>query len=291
MKRYTFFSNGLIDGAGSMLQREIYAYFFSRLSNDIFVRTPYQIDTTHETSFVARHLSNLIWRQTFSFLGEMRDDKVANLECECDVANVDFETSRRTILALAEDSWANLLLDFRRSFATHTSDNRRKICTISTDNWNVALHLRNYSKGDTQLGLDSFPWEIFSEDYSKFGIRNNNHRFYSNLYAACIIRLLAASECYKSPFVSIYSTGRIEDFDLLAYQLCAKHIPFRLCINRPSYTDFYDLTFSDEVILAKSSFSYLTALCSTSKMWMRGDFRIRMPPDVSSIHDTFALPT
>lgn len=278
------------EGAGSMLQREIYAYFSSRLSNDIFVRTPYQIDTAHETSILACHLSNHIWQQTFSFLGEVRDDNtLSDLDGEWEIADVDFAASRRTIFALTEDSWASLLWDFRRIFLDHNSENRRKICTISSEDWNVALHLRNYSKGDTQLGLKSLPWEIFSEDYSRFGIRNNNHHFYPNLYAACIIRLLGARESHKPPFVSIYSTGNIEDFDLLAYQLRAKLIPFRLCIDRPSYTDLYDLTFSDEVILAKSSFSYLVALCSTSRKHMRGHFPIRLPPDVTSICDTDAL--
>lgn len=287
---YTYIADYAPEGAGSMIQREVYAYLLALNDTASFVRTPFQIEYRHELDLHASHLCNSVWNLYFDFMNNSDRTVLSTLVSAHNCRNISFVESKNRIDRLPQSTWKSCLEIFRLQFNLHNKLLLDQIRSNTSSKVQIGLHIRNYSAADTQIGAQSLPWEIYSVDYRKFGIKLNNPIFYANLYTSFVVHILAEHKIhYDNVGVNIYSTGNPEDFALLLYQLKRKNISSTLFLNRPSYQDFMEMVTCDYLILAKSSFSYLASLCASSTKYIRNGFRVRLPYDVNILNDDIAL--
>jgi hypothetical protein len=255
------------EGCGSLFQREIYAYLVSLREGGNFIRSNLSPYSLHEPCFISMHTASCIWNSLFSFNSALPYKEYIINTPPYGLTPISYKQSCDYLGNLKVETVQYLLSTFRRQFWAHNAclinDAKEKF----SESISVALHLRNYSPGDTQMGVKSLPWEIFSEDY---GLRNENKIFYAHFYASLCSRILRKYPKGKRPAtVFIYSTGERQSFEYLLYMFSRLKINVQLHLNRPSYIDFLELITADHLVCAKSSFSHLAALCSHSPKYAR----------------------
>ena len=272
------------EGAGSIIQREIYAYFLSKNDKAEFVRTPIQLNIRHEPRDKRLHYASYMWENMFSFLGPFEDQYIWNKGQDVAKRNpkgISIRYAKEIIDRISQNRFDTLCRELSADFNKHNVKLLRESHSKFSYDSSIALHLRNYSIGDTQLGEKSLPWEIFSEDY---GLANQNNIFYAHFYAS-LCKEIAIHNNLNNPKVNIYSTGNLDSFSYIKWLLNKMGMEVKITINEPSYIDFIDLVSHKYIIGAKSSFSYLVALCTTNKMYIRDKFRMRMPSSITRILD------
>jgi len=193
---YTYIADCAPDGAGSMLQREIYAYLLSLLDNASFARSPLQIDYRHESNVKAMHLSNFAWNGFFEFMNNHKAASYISTQTRNKYCSISFDKSKNRIEHLSPKTWHNCIHDFRANFQKHNLGSIQNVRSKNERVTQISLHIRNYSAADTQIGLESLPWEIFSVDYSKFNVPLNNPMYYSNFYVSLILKIISTYKIF-----------------------------------------------------------------------------------------------
>ncbi len=276
------------EGAGSLFQREVFAYLVARHLRYEFVRFNNSLYTGHEIQSNLSADTERGWAALFSFLGEpgVSSDRVQLLTELSEISvpladdflwSIPFEVSYPFIARLDPSLRAKLIEQLRKEFwGNLPSAYVRHAEHLRTERY-VALHIRNRSRGDVVHGLETFPWQCFSVDY---GLLNNNPRFYANFYAKLIMKIC---EKHNIKQVRVFSTGDHADF----WRLMKFLEPYnaRLFLNRSSHLDFFELANADALVMAHSSFSWLAALINVNHVYVRSGFRHFVPANATVIED------
>lgn len=288
--KITYLNSLKNEGYGSLLQRELFAFFVALDLSIPFVRCGNQLFTGHDDKDISSAKINTDWGDLFSFMGGEESD----LECvlvksthQIDptknvVFDVPFEVSYEYFCNLTDCKREMLIDKARALFWTNYKFKKDK----NKNDYLIVLHLRNISKGDVVCGVESLPWQLFSFDY---GLLNNNHDFYTNLYGALVLKLIKDNSIpQKNIYVKVCSTGDSFHFDRLI-KMIKPFANVELLLNRYAYDDFMLLLEADALIMAHSSFSWLAAFFNENEKYIRRGFRHLLPYDVHEFNDVIAF--
>ncbi len=278
------------EGFGSLYQRELFAYLISLFFNYNFQRSRLFFYLKHKKNLSNynnikynttinkfKKLFNFFNTKTFNYLVN-EIDNINKLKKNRIIYNVPFDISEKFFSKLSTSIQKNLVKKFRKKFWYFN----KKIFIKKKINKIIVLHIRNKSKGDVEVGEDSFTYQLFSNDYM---IHNNNHKFYSNWFFNVAKKIMIEHKLSKK-CVKIYvcSSGKKSDFSNLHNNL-KKIAKTQLVINKNEYKTFELLIKADYFIMSQSSFSYLASFINRGSKYIRNSFRHVLPYDVNIIKD------
>lgn len=287
MLRYTCLPKIIIpEGAGAVFQAELLAYIVCMYEGKNLFRIRRALDLRHEIDSSMHSMVIDEWNQIMGFLGPVHEMEKSKKDMDCNsFINLGIDLLPSIVNRIEPNIWDSLIIKMRNEFYFH---NRKYFAERNCKETRLAIHIRNLSKGDTCIGKESLPWQLFNYDYGK---PNQNPEFYANLYTGVVSRNFYHFKNLHNEFkIDIYSTGEEKDFEGLIDKLKISGFEnINLFLNRPSYLDFLDMVSAENLIMAQSSFSYIIALLSNSKKFIRNNFRLRLPSDVAIFRDYVAL--
>lgn len=261
------------EGAGSFYQRPFLAYLFAIDNNFNFINTYNQLSSLHyepsEVQFI-----NSLWQKIFSFLGECIDidvfppdfDSTKNHDDQT-IYNVPFRISYEYLQKLNIHQREILLDTARKVFYANMQQHYPELCR-KNDEFTIAIHLRDFSKGDPPKSIKLIDWQIFSYDY---GLPDNNPEYYARMFAFNINKIISKVKPIK-PILNVHSTGNKETYSYFL-SLLDPDIKVNLLLNEPAPYSFLDLIYSDILIASHSSFSWLALLLRDKPSYIRRGFR------------------
>jgi hypothetical protein len=274
------------EGAGSLYQRELFAYLYAKLKGYSYVRVKNEYFLGHEPIDANQYSVQNEWEQFFGFFGDFVGELNSFLDIRREedfdsrskyLNSLDFNFSYESIASLKPLVRANLIRDLRAT-AIETIGKASLISLIKIKEPYLGVHIRNQSKGDVVVGLAGLPWQYFNVDY---GLRNQNPIFYSRLYAAMIQHACLENKLNR---VRIYSVGSENDFIYLR-SLLPLTLNLEILLNRDSFSDFQELVGASAMIMSHSSFSWLATFFNSGPCYVREGFRHFLPPNVTVIRD------
>jgi hypothetical protein len=121
---------------------------------------------------------------------------------------------------------------------------------------------------------------MFSVDY---GLPDNNHDYYSKLYANAVNSIVAEHSITK-PILQIHSTGKEDSFKQLLSLLNPK-IEVQFFLNEHAPRSFVAMIYADILIASHSSFSWLPMLLHQGPKYIRKNFRHFLPANTKIIEE------
>ena len=259
------------EGFGSIFQSEVFAFLYAMHEGKPFIRSKYNLYTGHNIDANENHHHSF-----FNFLNS-RNIKLSNVNLE----NINFLKAYSIVSKLPSNKRETLISTLRSKY---WKQNIKK--SIDHNTYTIVLHIRNLSIGDVihpgakeVQSLESIDWQYFNYDY---GFKNNNPIFYSKFYSGIINNILMKLPSDVNPIIKIFSTGKIEDFDLITRMINYKT---ELYLNRDVLSDFEEFVYSDCLIMAHSSLSYLASLLHLGPKYIRKGFRHFLTSDTIEIND------
>ncbi len=270
------------EAVGSLYQREVLAYLVSLKYNFYFFRSNLIFYKKHNFKFKTNSFNNLFKffnnsKKKFKNYKISTASNIKQLSKKNYVYNLPFHISEKFISSLSLKERTDLIKRFRKNFWKH---NKKKF-NKNKDYFQIVLHIRNISKGDTIFGNDTLPYQLFSFNY---GLPNNNPFFYKKWYVSVVKKIIKKNKSSKKLKIYICSTGNKKDFFGLKKEL-SKICQTNLYLNIDEYKTFKKMILSDCLVLSQSSFSYLASLISNGKKYIRNGFRHPLPSDVEIIND------
>lgn len=129
---------------------------------------------------------------------------------------------------------------------------------FATDNLNISFHIRTINPGDVEC-------EIKNPDREYCSVKDNFHR-YNNIVTH--IRNLHPDEKIR---LHIHSQGNVDDYiDFL--NLEDHQFETILHLNEHPIMDIYQMSISDYLIMANSSYSWVSHLLNFNKSFVRNNF-------------------
>jgi hypothetical protein len=263
---------GHTEGAGSQIQRFLFAYLFCRAKNFNYLHVWSDRFEGHDSVISGDNIDQ-IWKEIFGLFKsvEMTNNSTATYYSDKDdkshVYSIDFKRSYEFIESMGVEGVNDLLVEARKDFYSSTKYLRSSLS--SKGEFIIGLHLRALSQGDVFRSYDSLPWQYFNFNY---GLPNNNPHYYSRLYANAVNNILSSVPTNQLIYLHIHSTGSESDFsELLA--LLTPEINVRLFLKEAAPIAFLDLLYADIAIASHSSFSWLVLLLRSGPTYIRGGFR------------------
>ncbi len=261
------------EGAGSFYQRSFLAYLFAKNNKLHFINAHNQLSTLHyEPSEV--ELINTLWHKIFAFLGEyvdvdnsLPDYDSTNQHRDHVIYNVPFRLSYEHLKNLEIHQREVLLQIARKDFYINIEKNFPELLKKS-DDFTIALHLRDFSKGDPPKSIKLIDWQMFSYDYD---LPDNNPEYYARMFAFNINKIISEVKPIR-PVLNLHSTGNKENYSYFL-SLLNPEIKVNLFLNQTAPYSFLDLIYSDVFIASHSSFSWLALLLRDKPSYIRKGFR------------------
>ena len=295
MIKYTFINLLKNEGAGSLLQRELFAYFAAQIMKVEFIGFPNEFMIGHEPNYISKDKLNSDWGLIRQKIGDYVDKKIdlekiiyvnsinaLNLETskyilstDLKLFSIDFNLSHEIFSTQSKLVQQELVNNFRKKFNSNYNFERGDY---------IAMHLRCCSKADDVFGIDTLPWQHFNVDY---GIHNNNPKFYFRLYRGLLRKILTKSRKKIRQKLRVYSTCSEADLEIFLESL-ADDFEVELIINGYSFDDFLDLSTANVLIAAHSSFSWLALFLNPNETYIRSGFRHILPHNTIKFDDTVA---
>jgi hypothetical protein len=253
------------EGFGSIFQSEIFAFLYALNQGKQFIRSDFNLYNGHNNSVDEnKHYS------FFEFLNSDNSD----IFDKQNVENINFMFAHNFLSKLPFDVRESLISSLRARYWRS-----KNINSYNLKYYNIAVHIRNLSKGDVVHSIDSIDWQYFNHDY---GFKNNNPKFYSKFYSNIINKVIKNLPAHLVPKVTIYSTGDPRDFELIQSLIC---VDSELKLNGDVLSDFEKFINSDCLIMAHSSLSYLASLIHLGPKYIRKGFRHFLTSDTIEIND------
>ncbi len=253
------------EGFGSIFQSEVFAFLYAMHEGKQFIRSNFNLYNGH--NILVDESKQYLF---FDFLNS-NDIKILDGQF---IQNVNFMFAHEFLSKLAIEKRESLISSLRARFWKS-----RNIQTRNTKYYNIAVHIRNLSKGDVVHSIESIDWQYFNNDY---GFKNNNPTYYSKFYSNIINNIIRTLPSNISPKVTIYSTGDAKDFKLIQNLI---GVESELKLNGDVLSDFEEFVYSDCLIMAHSSLSYLASLLHLGPKFIRKGFRHFLTSDTIEIND------
>ena len=272
MKITSILPEGHTEGAGSQIQRFLFAYLFCKAKNFQYAHVWGDRFTGHDSAISAGGIDQM-WKDIFGLFKSysMANPPISKYFSDVDddeiLYNIDFKRAYAFIERIGSEGINNLLGSVRQDFYASTNYSGSKL--RSDEEFVIGLHLRALSAGDTFRSYDSLPWQYFNFDY---GLPNNNPHYYSLLYANAVNKISFHAPKNREVCLHIHSTGSESDFSELLMLLSPK-IKVRLFLREDAPMAFLDLLYADIAIASHSSFSWLVLLLRDGPTYIRRGFR------------------
>lgn len=297
MIKVTYINRLRNEGAGSLIQRELFAFFVSKIINCEFIGVENKLLLAHEPFYITQSKLDRDWGKLRACIGDYVDRECVKEEYVLDITNKSSLRECVNKYSKADETyWLSIDFKFAHKFFQTQSDQvkRSLIDEIRTRFKNkfqeiepasFALHLRCGSKGDEVFGPKSLPWQYFNVDYE---IHNNNPEFYRRLYAGALKRGINVLDKGATPELTIFSTCSQLDLQALCDTLKGD-FKIILKLNGYSFDDFISLASAKRMMAAQSSFSWLALYFNPNKTYIRSGFRHVVPYSTEILFDHIAL--
>ena len=296
MIKFTYLHKLTAEGAGSLLQRELFAYFASEIMGYEFIGINNKFLIGHEPDHITQEKLNSDWGLLRQCIANYID---ADLILEEDV--IDVKTFNSLSQAIIDYKFVDkvffLSIDFKIAhelYKKQSNYTKQKLVDdirikfkakfdFGTDEV-FALHIRCASKADEVFGFETLPWQHFNKDY---GIHNNNPEFYRRLYNGILKGIVENYPISIRPKLNIYSTCTSGDLDLFCINLKST-FDIKIILNGYSFDDFISLSRAKILISAHSSFSWLALFFNSNDTFIRSGFRHELPYNTTIFNDRIA---
>ena len=274
------------EGAGSFYQRPFLGLLTAKKLRLPFINAINRHSTIHYqgTDFETIHQD---WEYIFRFLGTPTafTQPCPSLDLNQPAIteqtyHLPFDTAYEFLNSVGITERETLLEPIRKSFKANLEVNAPHLIPINQVGTIIALHLRDRSAGDPIPTRRLLPWQMFSVDY---GLPDNNHDYYSKLYANAVNSIVAEHSITK-PILQIYSTGKEGSFKQLLSLLNPK-IEVQFFLNEHPPRSFVAMIYADILIASHSSFSWLPMLLHSGPKYIRKNFRHFLPENTKIIEE------
>ena len=297
MIKFTYFHQLSSEGAGSLLQREIFAYFAAEIMGYEFVGISNEFMLGHEPNHITKEKLNRDWGSLRNCIGNYIDKNQINIQNIVSISSIScLSKAINYYSSLDEVFYLNINYDISHKIFKNQSDIikaklvnnfRTKIFNkLNLDSKNyVALHIRCCSKADEVFGVDTLPWQHFNKDY---GLHNNNQEFYHRLYRGVLFKIVKNFPKDIRPKLNIYSTCNSNELDIFCDSL-KDNFDVKLVLNGYSFDDFIALSSAKILISAHSSFSWMASFINPNCSYIRSGFRHELPYNTVAFFDKDAV--
>jgi len=290
------------EGAGSIFQSVYLAFVMSRLFDYQFYFYPNH-HVTYDTNSTDQKLH---WLQLFNFIIvnsiplDITDSSIVvehNSITEYfdlnkpSIINADFNLSR----SILEDHYERYCSDIHLELVTSFHEKNLFAplnARTSAENFNITIHIQQLRSlfNTPQKGVwteDSIlakvndksiqAWQYFDVDYND---SNQNHLFYTNLYANLILKLIGMvhNQTKKNVCVNLVTFGNtryLDDF----IKAVSPHAELNLLTDIETPEAFYYFTKADILVQAQSSLSWLASFFCRGSSFVRFPFRHQPSPN------------
>jgi hypothetical protein len=278
---------GHTEGAGSLWQRHLFTYFSSIILSQGFSLSNCSVSPLHEVKSQDLDELNADWSNIFqfliqadasrsNFLGQPRDRVLREPSGRFRTTEVDWGWSYK-IYETQTPEFRKYLVHRCRDEMWSSIIYKPKQTHFDQSYVNVALHLRNFSKGDVVDVSNSLPYQLFTVDY---GLPDQNPKFYAWFYST-LLTTIAAKFGISNTKITIFSTGEQHDFSGLLKS--TRNLNVNLVLEGYTPDDFYHLCAADVLVSAQSSFSWLATFFNQGHKFIRAGFRHLLPFDVIEV--------
>ena len=278
------------EGAGSFYQRPFLAMLVAKQLRLPFINASNRHSPVHYKDGNFQEI-NQDWESIFGFLGEP-----ALLTQPCPSLNLNkpaivgqtyhlpFDNAYEFLNTMGVAQREALLNPFRDTFKGNLQVKAPHLIPKDQDGTVIALHLRDRSAGDPTPTRHLLPWQMFSVNY---GLPDNNHNYYSKLYAHAVNSIVAEHQINK-PILQIHSTGSKNSFSQLLSLLDPK-IEVQLFLNEHPPKSFVAMVYADVLIASHSSFSWLPMLLHQGPKYIRKNFRHFLPANTKILEEVLLM--
>jgi hypothetical protein len=274
------------EGAGSFYQRPFLALLAAKKLRIPFINA---INRHSDIHYQGRDFQSIHqdWGCVFGFLGtpiaftQPCPSLVLNQQAIAEQTyHLPFDVAYEFLNSAETTEREALLEPIRKSFKANLEVNAPHLIPIDQIGTVIALHLRDRSAGDPIPTRRLLDWQMFSVDY---GLPDNNHDYYSKLYANAVNSIVAEHSITK-PILQIHSTGKEDSFKQLLSLLNTK-IEVQFFLNEHAPRSFVAMIYADILIASHSSFSWLPMLLHQGPKYIRKNFRHFLPANTKIIEE------